>query len=86
MKPAYVKYIHYSVENNGKDPKFENGDHEKISKQKNIFAKGYTPNWSEKVFVAKKIQNIVPWTKVINDLNSEQIVGTFYENELRKRR
>ena len=32
MKPAYVKYIHYSVENNGKDPKFENGDHEKISK------------------------------------------------------
>ena len=32
MKSAYVKYIHYSVENNSKDPKFENGDHEGISK------------------------------------------------------
>ena len=32
MKPDYVKYIHYSVEDNGKDPKFENGDHERTSK------------------------------------------------------
>ena len=41
----------------------------KISKYKNIFAKGYTLNWSEEVFVANKIKYTVPWTYVINDLN-----------------
>ena len=52
----------------------------RISKYKNIFAKGYTPNWSEEVFVIKKI----PWTYVIDDLNAEEITGTFYEKELQK--
>ena len=56
----------------------------RISKYKNIFAKGNTPNWSEEVFVIKEIKNKVPWTYVINDLNNEQITGTFYENELQK--
>ena len=42
--------------------------------------KVYTPNWSEEVFVIKKVKNIVPWTFVINDLNGKEIVGTFYEN------
>ena len=42
------------------------------------------PNWSEEIFVASKIKNAVPWTYVINDLNSEEIIGTFYENELQK--
>ena len=51
---------------------------------KNIFAKGYTPNWSEEVFVIKKVKNTVPWTYVINDLNGEEIIGTFYEKELQK--
>ena len=60
------------------------GDHERISKYKKIFAKGYTPNWSEKVFVIKKITNAVPWTYFINDLNGEEIVRTLYENELQK--
>ena len=46
--------------------------------------KGDTPNWSEEVFVIKKVKNIVPWTYVINDLNGEEIVGTFYEKELQK--
>ena len=50
---------------------------------KNIFAKGYT-NWSAKVFMIKKIRNIVPWTYIINDLNGEETVGTFYEKELQK--
>ena len=50
-----------------------------ISKYKNIFAKGYAPNWSEESFVIKKVKNTVPWTYVINDLNGEQIIGTFYE-------
>ena len=42
------------------------------------------PNWSEEVFVVDKIKNTVPWTYVINDLNSEEITDTFYENELQK--
>ena len=55
----------------------------RISKYKNIFAKGYMPNWSKEIFVIKKI-NTVPWTYVINDLNGEEIIGTFYEKELQK--
>ena len=57
MKPVYVKdntYINIGKEVNDKDPKFEVGHHLRISKYKNIFAKGYTPNWSEEVFVTKK--------------------------------
>ena len=69
---------------NDKDPKFKVGDHVRISKQKNIFAKGYTPNWSEGVFVVSKIKNTVPWTYFINDLNGEECIGTFYEKELEK--
>ena len=60
------------------------GDIIKTSKYKNIFAKGYVRNWSEEVFVVKKVRNIYPWTYVINDLNQEEIVRTFYENELQK--
>ena len=56
----------------------------RISKYKNIFAKGYTPNWSEEIFVIKEIDNTVPWTYVINDLNGEEVMGTFYEKELQK--
>ena len=40
------------------------------------------PNWSEEIFVIKKIKNTVPWTYIINDLNDEEIIGTFYEKEL----
>ena len=54
------------------------------SKYKNIFAKGYTPNWSEEVFVVCKIENTVPWTYVVNDLNGEKITGRFYEKERQK--
>ena len=85
MKPADVKdntYINADKEINNKDPKFKVGDHVRISKYKNIFAKGYMPNWSEEVFVIKKVKNTVPWTYVINDLNGEEITGTFYEKEL----
>ena len=69
---------------NKKDPKFKVGDNVRISKYKNIFAKGYTPNWSEEVFVASKIKNTVPWTYVISDLNGEEITGSFCEKELQK--
>ena len=67
-----------------KDPKFKAGDHVKIWKYKNIFAKGYIPNWSEEVFVIKKVKNTVSWRYVINDLNGEEIIGTFYEKKLQK--
>ena len=87
MKPIDVKnntYLDFGKENNDKYPKFQVNDHVRISKYKNIFAKGYTPNWSEEVFVIKKVKNRVPWTYVINDLNGEKIIGTFYERELQK--
>ena len=63
---------------------WEIGDHVRSSKYKNIFAKGYTPNWSEEVFVIKKVKNTVPWTYVINDLKGDKIIGTFFEKELQK--
>ena len=85
MKPIDVKdntYINIDKETNDKDPKFKVGDRVRISKYKKIFAKDYTPNWSEEVFVIKKVKNTVPWTYVINDLKGEEIMGTFYEKEL----
>ena len=81
-KPLDVKdntYIDFGKEVNNNDPKFKIGDHVRISKYKNIFAKAYTPNWSEEVFLIKRIKNTVPWTYVIDDLNGEEITGTFYE-------
>ena len=87
IKPIDVKgnpYINTNKEINYKDPKFKVGDYVRISKYKNIFAKGYMPNWSEEVFVVDKVKNTVPWIYVINDLNGEEITGTFYENELQK--
>ena len=89
MKPIDVKdntYINTDKETNDKDPKFKVGDRVRISKYKNIFAKGYTPNCSEEVFVIKKVKNTVLWIYVINDLNGEEIMGTFYEKELQKTR
>ena len=75
MKPTDVKdntYINIGKELNDKDPKFIVGDHVRISKYKKMFAKCYTPSWSEQIFF------------VINDLNGEEIIGTFYEKELQK--
>ena len=87
MKPVDVKdntHINTDKEVNNKDLKFQVGDHVRISKYKNICAKGYTPNWSEEVFVIKKVKNTVPWTYVINDLNGEEIIGTLYEKKIAK--
>ena len=87
MKSVDVKdytYINFKKEVNDRNPKFKIGDHVRIFKCKNIFAKGYTPNWSEEAFDVSKIKNQVPWTYVINDLNGEETIGTFYEKELQK--
>ena len=85
MKPVdakYNTYINFKKEINDKDPKFKVGDHVKISKYKNIFAKGYTSNWSEELFVIKKVENAFPWTYVISDPKSEELIGTSFEKEL----
>ena len=87
MKPVDVKssrYIDSSKEINDGDRKFKIGDIVRILKYKNICTKGYVSNWSEDVFVIKKVKNNVPWTNVISDLNGEKIAGTFYEKELQK--
>ena len=87
MKPIDVKdntYINFGKEVNDKDPRFKVDDLVRISKYKNIFAKDYTPNRSEKVFVITKVKSTVPWTFIINDLNGEEIIGTFYGKELQK--
>ena len=92
MKPVDVKdntYIdsmelHSNKEINDEDPKFKVGDHVRISKYKIIFAKGYTPNWFEEVFVIKKVKYMVPHKYVTNDFNDEEIIGAFYEKELQK--
>ena len=72
MKPVDVKpstYIESSKEIHNQDPKFKIGNIVRISKYKNVFAKGYVPNWSEEVFVIKKIKSTFPWIYVISDLN-----------------
>ena len=97
MKPIevtddyYAEYNEHPMElhsiklhSNKKNPKFKVGDNVRTSKYKSIFAKGYTPNWSEEVFVINKIKNTVPWTYAISDLNGEEITGRFYEKELQK--
>ena len=81
MDDSYVEY-HNNL--NKKDPKFKVGDHIKISKYKNIFTKGYTPNWSGDVFVVNKIKNTVPWSYLIKNLSGKEIIGSFYEKELQK--
>ena len=75
-------YIDFKKEVNDKDSKFTVGGYVRISKYKITFAKGYTPNSSEEIFMIKKVKKIVPWTYVINDPSSEEIAGPFYEKEL----
>ena len=87
MKPIDVtndSYAEYNENLSKKHPIFKVSNHVRISKYKNTFAKGYTPNWSEEVFVINKIKNTVPWTYAISDLNGEEITGSFYEKELQK--
>ena len=87
MEPVDVDpsmYFDFNKENNNEGSKFKVRHHVRISKYKNIFAKGYVPNWSEEVFVIKKVKSTVPWTYVISDLKEDKIVGTFYEKSCKK--
>ena len=85
MKSVDLKsntYIDSSKETNDENTKFKIGGNVRISKYKNVFAKVYTPNWSEEVILIKKVKHTVPLAYVINDLNGEKIVGTFYEKKI----
>ena len=87
MKPVNVKwntYIDPSKDVNSKDPKFKLGGVVRISKYKNVFAKGYTLNCSEEFFVIKEVRKTVPWTYVFNDINGDEIDGTAYKIGLLK--
>ena len=80
MKPIDVtsdSYAEYNEDSYKEDTKFNVGDHVRISKYKNIFAKGYAPSWSEEFFIVSKIKNTVPWTYVVSDLNGEELLEVF---------
>ena len=69
MKPIDVtneSYVEYNEDSNKKGPKLKVNEHVRISKYKNIFAKGYVPNWSEEVFIVNEIKNRVPWSYTIS--------------------
>ena len=86
MKPMDVKNNKrvYIDEHNEKDSKFKVGDRVRISTYKNIFAKRYAPNWSSEIFIVDKINDTVPYTYNLKDLNDEEIIGSFYDRELQK--
>ena len=87
IKPIDVtndSYVEYNEDSNKKNPKFKVVDCVRISKYKNIFAKGYIPNWSEEVFIVNEIKKTVLWTDTVNDLNDQKVIGTLYEKELQK--
>ena len=86
MKPIDVKNNKrvYIDKHNEKDSKFKVGDRVRISRYKNIFAKGYAPNWSSEIFIVDKINDTVPYTYNLKDLNDEEIIGSFYDKELQK--
>ena len=66
VKPSM--FIDFNNENNKEGSKVKVGDHARISEYKNIFAKGYVPNWSEDIFVIAKVKSTFPWIYVISDL------------------
>ena len=85
MKPVVdVKsstYVNFGVQNSENDPKFEVGDHVRISQYKNIFTKRYTVKSHEEVFVIKKFKITVPQASIIEHLHGEEMVGTIHEKK-----
>ena len=86
IKPIDVKNNKrvYIDEHNEKDSRFKVGDRVRISRYKNIFAKGYAPNWSSDIFIVDKINDTVPYKYNLKDLNDEETIGSFYDKELQK--
>ena len=86
MKPIDVKSNKrvYIDKHNEKESKFKVGDRVRISRYKNIFAKGYAPNWISEIFIVDKINDTLPYTYNLKDLNDEEIIRSFYDKELQK--
>ena len=86
MKPIDVKNNKrvYIDEHNEKYSRFKVGDRVRISRYKNIFAKGYTPNWRTQIFIVDKINDTVPYTHNLKDLNDEEIIDSFCNKGLQK--
>ena len=87
MKPTDVtsdSYVEYNEDSNKNEPKYKVGDHVRISKYKNIFAKRYTPNWAEEFFIISKVKNTVPRTYAISDLNGERITEELEKSSHKK--
>ena len=87
MKPKDVgddNNREYIEEHNKKSARYNVGDKVRISRFKNIFAKGYTTNWSREIFIVDKINDTVPYTYNLKDLNDREIIGSFYDRELQK--
>ena len=88
MKPIDVRDNNnkrvYIDEHNEEHSRFKVGDRVRISKFQNIFAKGYTPNWSKEIFIVNKINYTVPYKYNLKDLNDEKIIGSFCDQELQK--
>ena len=70
------------IETNSKAPKFKINDRVRITKYNNIFSKGYSENWSRKIFIIDSVLKTNPWTYKIKDFNGEKIIGSFYQKEL----
>ena len=77
-------YIDFDKNNSNGDPKFKVSDHLRMSTCKNIFTKGYAPNWSGRVFVITKVKNTVSWRYFISDLKGGEIFGTFTKKNCKK--
>jgi len=63
---------------------FKEGDYVRISKYKHVFEKGYTPNWTTKIFGIRKVQNTFPTTYLLEDLKGDPVQGGFYKQEIKK--
>ncbi|XP_068991490.1 uncharacterized protein [Neodiprion pinetum] len=64
--------------------KFKTGDKLRISKFKNVFEKGYTPNWTSEIFTISQVENIHSVTYKLEDYHDQPVAGGFYEQELFK--
>ena len=87
MKPVDVKTstcINSSKEINDEDPKFKIRDIVRISKYKNIFAKGYAPYWSEEVFVIKKVKNTARGRMLLVILKAKKLLELFTKKNFKK--
>ena len=74
----------YEPDENLKKPKYQAGDVVRITKYKNIFAKGFTPNWTHELYLVKKRLDTTPWTYTLENFEKEPVCGTFYEQEMQK--